>query len=430
MSALTDPEHTDRRPVRKLVDDALDAIERRDGEIHAFVDVFADEARGRADQLDADATARGALRGVTLSVKDLFAVAGSTTHAGSRAFSRADDHGSTAVARLRAADAVILGRTAMHEFAMGVTTPGVNNPLDPTRSAGGSSGGAAAALAAGMGTAALGSDTRGSIRIPAAFCGVVGLKPTYGAVPLDDAVPLSWSLDHAGPLADSVATASAVFRILGDHSVATGAALAPGSPPPLGEQPRVGLPPAAWRDVEPAVAEGLAQAVGALDATGVAFSEAEHPSAEDFDSANEVSVVISRSEAVAFHRSLGLDRALYSDEVRAQLAAAESTLAADYVDAQRLRETMRGRLVDVFGQFDLLLMPTVPIVAPPHEGALKLSRLITRNTAIWNFVGFPALSVPSRAPEQRLPAGVQIVGPPGAEEAVLELGGQLERALR
>lgn len=402
---------------------ALAAIAQHDGRLHAFVEVFADDARRRAAALDRDSAAgavRGPLHGVPISIKDLFAVAGSVTRAGSKALEQRDEHDSAAVARLRAAGAVIVGKTALHEFAMGVVTPGTNNPHDESRIAGGSSGGAAVAVASGMGVAALGSDTRGSIRIPAALCGVVGLKPTYCAVPIDDAVPLSWSLDHAGPLARSVDEAAALFAVLAGSDVA---APAPGSL-------RMGLPRAAWRDLDPQVDQAIASALNALAAAGIELADAQRPSVDDFDGANEISVVISRAEAVAFHRALDLDRSLYTPDVREQLADAQGILAADYVDAQRLRARLRQELLRCFDDFDVLLMPTVPIVAPPHEGAVKLSRLLTRNVALWSFVGFPALTLPCASAEGGLPVGLQLVAPPHQEAVLLVAGREVENALR
>lgn len=405
---------------------ALAAIAARDDEIHAFVDVFADAARARAAELDRladEGVSAGPLHGVPVSVKDLFAVAGSTTRAGSAAYARLDTEDAPAVARLRAAGAVLIGRTALHEFAMGVVTPGVNNPHDATRIAGGSSGGAAAAVAAGMGALALGSDTRGSIRVPAAFCGVVGLKPTYEAVPLEGALPLSWSLDHAGPIAESVAAAAAGFAVLSGQPVGR----------PAREELnglRAGVARAAWRDAEPAVEHALAQALDALADAGITLNDVERPSAEDFDSSNRVSVRLTRPEAAALHRTLALDRSLYTDEVRRQLERAEEVRAVDYIDAVRERERLRGELLACFEGSDVLLMPTLPLVAPPHAGAIELSRLITRNVAIWSFVGFPALSVPCGRSADGLPVGIQIVGAPHAEATILSVGQAVESALR
>ncbi len=416
----------DVRTASRRTEAALAAIDARDDQLHAFTEVFADAARARAKELDEQllrGEAAGPLHGMPVSVKDLFPVAGSLTRAGSSALARAERADAVAVARLRAAGAVIIGKTAMHEFAMGVVTPGTSNPHDPARIAGGSSGGAAVAVAAGMGEGALGSDTRGSIRIPAALCGVVGLKPTFGAVPIEDAVPLSWSLDHGGPLAADVDTAAALYAAL--------SGTAPAARPPVGAaRLRAGVARAAFEGAEVEVQRCLEGALGALAAAGVDLADAARPDAADFDAANEQSILVSRPEAVAFHRSLGLDRGNYTQDVRDQLAAAEAISAADHVAAQRLRASLRRELTAAFSDFDVLLMPTVAVVAPPHAGALEHSRRLTRNVALWSFVGFPALSVPCGSGGGGLPVGLQIVARPHQEALLLDFGRLAESALR
>lgn len=411
------------------VERALAAIEARNTQLGAFVEVFAARALEEAAACDADRAAghvRGPLHGVPVSVKDLFAVAGSSTRAGSPVFERQDVRDAIAVERLRAAGAVIIGKTVLHEFAMGVIGPHSCNPHDPARIAGGSSTGAAIAVAAGMGPIALGSDTRGSIRVPAALCGVVGLKPTFGAVSLDGAVPLSWTVDHAGPLAASVELAAAAFA-----AFAPGAASAAAQAAELGGPLRIGLPRAAWNGAEPELAALVDAAARALaDDTALEITEADRPNDADFDAGNLISLIVSRCEAAAFHRSLALDRTRYDAAIRAQLESAEATLAADYVDAQRLRAQLRTELLGVFERFDALLMPTLPIFAPARDDAARHSLEMTRNVALWSFVGFPALTLPCGRSQSGLPAGLQLVCAPHREALLLQLGRTAENALR
>jgi aspartyl-tRNA(Asn)/glutamyl-tRNA(Gln) amidotransferase subunit A len=232
----------------ELVEAALGRIEALDGRLGAFVAVLADQARAEAAARDAERAAgrpRGPLHGLPVGVKDLVDVAGVVTAAGSpKLAANLARRDAPVVARLRAAGAVVVGKTRTHEFAYGVLTPGTVNPWDEARIAGGSSGGSAAAVAAGLVRLAVGSDTAGSIRIPAACCGVVGFKPTYGAVPTGGVVPLSWSCDHCGPIAASVAEAALLFEVL------AGVAAPPaGAPGPLrlgrlvGDALRIADPP-------------------------------------------------------------------------------------------------------------------------------------------------------------------------------------------
>ena len=238
-----------RHHIAELVSRSLSAIADQNDELYAFVEILEVEALARAKKMDVErgsGRVRSALHGIPVSVKDLYAVKGGTTRAGSLGYERRDDHDAVAVKRLREAGAVVIGKTSTHEFAMGVTAPQSRNPHDVTRIAGGSSSGAAIAVATGMGMAALGTDTRGSIRIPAALCGVVGLKPTFGTIPLDGVVPLAWSMDHVGVMAASA-----------DDAVTVLDALTPGTRPlirPVAavSDIRVGLPRTAWQGAEPA----------------------------------------------------------------------------------------------------------------------------------------------------------------------------------
>jgi aspartyl-tRNA(Asn)/glutamyl-tRNA(Gln) amidotransferase subunit A len=410
----------------ELVQRSLQAIADRNDDLYAFVEILEVEARDRAKKFDAERAAgrvRSPLHGIPLSVKDLYAVKGGATRAGSLAFERRDHHDAAAVKRLREAGAVVIGKTSTHEFAMGVTAPQSRNPHDQTRIAGGSSSGAAIAVATGMGIAALGTDTRGSIRIPAALCGAVGFKPTYGAVSLEGVVPLSWSMDHVGVIAGSADDAATVLDALTPARTIEGAAVKPV------DAIRVGLPRTAWRDVDAAVGQSIESALDTLIATGVEVVDVERPNAVDFDTANLTSMVVSRCEAAAYHRDLGLDPALYTSDVRGQLEKAAEATAQDYIDGQRLRAELQREMLSVFDDVDVLLMPTVPIVAPTVESADQTPLVLTRNVALWSFVGFPAMSVPCAPSQAGLPTGLQIVAAPHAEAAIIAVARAVERGV-
>jgi aspartyl-tRNA(Asn)/glutamyl-tRNA(Gln) amidotransferase subunit A len=409
-----------------LVSRSLSAIGEQNDELYAFVEILEVDALDRAKKFDAERAAgrvRSPLHGIPVSVKDLYAVKGGTTRAGSLGYERRDDKDAKVVKRLREAGAVVIGKTSTHEFAMGVTAPQSRNPHDHTRIAGGSSSGAAIAISTGMGMAALGTDTRGSIRIPAALCGVVGLKPTLGAVPLDGAVPLSWTMDHVGVMATSADDAATVLdAITRDRKIAD-------EPVKPVSDIRVGLPRTAWRDVEPAVEHSIERVMDTLIATGVELVDVQRPSAIDFDNANLTSMVVSRCEAAAFHRDLGLDPVLYTSDVRTQLEAAAEASAQDYIDAQRLRAELQRDMLKVFDDVDVLLMPTVPVVAPPTEEADQWPLVLTRNVALWSFVGFPAISVPCEPSAAGLPIGLQVVAAPHAEAAIIAVARAIERGV-
>ena len=258
-----------------LVERVLGRIEAAEGRLGAFVAVLADRALDEAAALDAECARgrlRGQLHGVPFAVKDLVDVAGEVTAAGSpKLAANVAAADAEVVARLRRAGAVVVGKTRTHEFAYGVLTPGTANPWDPERIAGGSSGGSAAAVAAGLVPFAIGSDTAGSIRIPAACCGVVGLKPTYGVVPTAGVVPLSWSCDHVGPIAPGVAEAVVLFEALSGVPAGTRAPVPPDS---------LRLGRVVGEDlvlVDPAVSEVLDRLCGRLEMVGARIDEVELP---------------------------------------------------------------------------------------------------------------------------------------------------------
>jgi aspartyl-tRNA(Asn)/glutamyl-tRNA(Gln) amidotransferase subunit A len=407
---------------RALAERSLEAAERTAG-LGALVAVDADGALRQADALDAEARAgrrRGPLHGIPITVKDVIDVAGLPTRAGSAAYDDLPAVDADAVAILRDAGAVILGKAATHEFALGIATPQCGNPYDPTRLAGGSSGGSAVAVATGVGIVSLGTDTRASLRAPASLCGVVGFKPTLGRVPGRGVVPLSWTTDHVGPIARTVEDAAAVLAVLADDPTIAAApnvaGLAVGVPPPLA-------------GTDPAVAAAFERALATLAGIGCRLVELDRPDAADLEVANALGMLVTRSEAAAFHRSRGTDLALCIPEVRDQLAAAMGIAAIDYLEAQRQRGLLAARTLEAFARCDVIATPSTPIPAPPRDGYERYLLVLSRDLILWSLVGAPAVSLPSGVAPGGLPTGIQLAGRPGADATVAAVGIALERAL-
>ena len=414
---------------RELVEQALAVIDKLDGELHAIVAIDAEAALAEADERDRARTAGepvGPLHGIPVTVKDVIDVAGLPTRAGSAAYADDPPVDAVGVARLRAAGAVILAKTSTHEFALGVTNPQSRNPHDPSRIPGGSSGGSAIAVATGMGLASLGTDTRASIRVPAALSGTVGFKPTFGTVPTDGVVTLSWTMDHVAPMASTVGDAALVLEALlgAEPGTLTDAAGAPIT------GLRVGLPEAGWLDVEPAVAAAVDRAVAGLGERGAVLSPCLGLRSGHLDDANASGLVISRCEAASAHRSIGTELARCWPEVAEQLEEAMATPAVDYLDAQRLRSELVADLGALFDDVDVLAMPTVPVVAPPVDDFARYLMVLARNAIPWSLVGFPAISVPCGTDPAGLPIGLQLVAPPYAEARLVTVATAVEAALR
>jgi len=355
--------------------------------------------------------------GVALAVKDLFDTAGLRTTYGSALFAdHVPDRTAAAVAQLEAAGYATVGKAHLHEFAYGIGSDNphfgaVRNPLAPGRTAGGSSSGCGAALAAGLADAALGTDSGGSIRIPAACCGVVGFKPTHGRVPLDGCFALAPSFDVAGPMARDVAGCTRMF-----------AALAPGDG---------GATPAALADLRVGVA-WLEQADplvrGRVAAAAAHFP---HRTALDFPVPHATTPAFQR-EAAASHQGLFPEHAgAYGANVRAKLERCLAVTDAEHEAALRSRAAYREHAAAAMDGLDLLVTPTLGFVAPPFftdDRAIRES--VLRCTYPFNALGWPALALPCGTAEDGLPASVQLIGHPGQDHLVLAAGALLERALR
>jgi aspartyl-tRNA(Asn)/glutamyl-tRNA(Gln) amidotransferase subunit A len=417
-----------------LVETSLEAIDRSSGATNAFIRVDADGARAAAAQADAERARgidRGPLHGIPISLKDIIDVAGQPTTAASKVFAdRLPDRDAAVVARLRDAGAIILGKTNLHEIALGTTSEAssfgpVRNPWDHLRSAGGSSGGSAAAVATGMGLASIGTDTGGSIRIPAAACGVVGLKPAFGDVPTAGVVPLSFSLDHVGPLTRTVSDAAWVWAALSAHPVEAPAPVALATL-------RLNRLDGYFARLDHDVRTAFDDALGALSGKGVTIRGAEIPEA---DAIGAVYVSVALPEAFAWHEPHLIARAAdYSSEVRARLEIGRSIRAVDYLKAQRSRDTLREAVNVALKDCDALVLPALPIIAPllgakeaPLDGTdatVPIRSAMLRQTQLFNLTGHPAITLPLRT--RGLPAGLQLVGPLDNTRRLLAIAAAIE----
>lgn len=423
---------TGKSSAQALIDQAQ---ERAQANAHlnpiAYVDW--DSARQQARERD-EAVRRGlacgALHGIPVSVKDLYVVDGMPTRAGTAA--ALPDLGAregSAVRRLRAAGAVLFAKTNMHEIALGATgenafTGDVCNPLRPMHQAGGSSSGAAVCVATGIGLAGLGSDTGGSIRIPAAFCGVTGFKPSYGAIPLDGALTLSWTCDHAGPLARSVADCALLYEVMARRRAGHGR---------VARHPRLGVP-AAWLHarLDPQVRELFEGTLAALRAAGAEVLEVDAPL---LASAWPNYSPLARAEAAWVHRAaLAAGGAGFSEAVLAPLRAGEKVSAAEYIAALQARAALTRQLAQVLAGIDALVLPTSPVPAPLRGqtevalegGTMSVREAVLGQTLPFSFCGLPALSLPFAA-LAGLPLGLQVVGRTDGDPALLALGSWLEQ---
>ncbi|GAA2327107.1 amidase [Streptomyces cuspidosporus] len=428
----------------ELVDSVLDRLGTVEPQLEAYVTVTPEQARRAAREAERDLAAgrrRGPLQGIPMGLKDLIDVAGAATTASSRV--RADhraDADSTVAARLTAAGAILIGKTHTHEFAYGLTTPQTHNAWDRDRVAGGSSGGSAVAVAAGTATFALGTDTGGSIRVPSALNGVVGLKPTYGLVPRHGVTSLSWSLDHVGPITRTVEDAALVLAALAAHdprdpaSLATSGDYRPGAGTDLTGL-RVGVPRNYYFDhVDPEVEAAVRRAIDTLESLGARLVEVEIPMTR-YIQATQWGLMV--PEATAYHeRTLRAVPELYQADVRILLEAGELMPAGDYVRAQRARTLMRQAWTRLLDDVDVIAAPTVPVTAVKagqdtvtwSDGTVEgVSDAYVRLSAPANITGVPSLSIPVGDDTAGLPIGMQLLGRPLGEPVLLRMGHAYEQ---
>jgi aspartyl-tRNA(Asn)/glutamyl-tRNA(Gln) amidotransferase subunit A len=433
---------------QEIVSGCLARIDALDGKLHAFVDVYRDDAMALARTADAERKAgrvRGPLHGLPIALKDLLHFEGRQTTAGSKSWSgRISDHTATAVERLLAAGMIPLGKTHMVEFAFGgwgrnqpMGAPW--NPWDMTthRVAGGSSSGSAVAVAGGMAPAAIGSDTGGSVRIPAALCGLTGLKTTYGLISLFGAVPLSTTLDSIGPLAHTVEDAALLTAAMAGPDARDPAtmgvpefdlaAVLGGATDVRGMRITALAAEQFTADVVPEVRRAHSEMIALLRELGAIVEEAVVP--VDFEDVMVRNGRLIATEAYAFHRGYVEDENLPLDPwVRKRLLGGKSVSAADYIDDLAFRRRacadfarwMRGR--------DALLTPTLPITATPIADVDEAATPLATYTRVANYLGVCALSLPGGFNADNLPIGVQFIGAPFAEGTLVRIGRTIQQA--
>ena len=424
----------------RLTEDALATIARLQPSLNAFITVTADDALAdarRADQEIAAGRYRGPLHGIPISLKDLIDVAGTPTTAGSRVRDgRMAIADAPIVTHLKHAGAVLVGKTNLHEYAFGTTSEDsgwgpARNPIDPSRSPGGSSGGSAIAVATGMSIVSVGTDTGGSVRIPAAACGIVGLKPGWGEISADGVVPLSRQLDHVGPLARSVDDAELMYHAL------RGAA--PGDLYDNRESlvgiKLAGLDGYFMDRLSPDVEAALEATYGLLREGGVKLSSASLAHATDIA---PVYLHLVLADAAAYHATTLVERPhAYTPNVRIRLEMGRHVLGEDYVRALRGRDVIRQEVERALTGVDALVLPALSIEAPPigaatvpvKGGQEPVRSAMLRCTQPFNLSGHPAISVPCGTTSAGLPVGLQIVGHAGRTIDLLRVARAIERTV-
>jgi aspartyl-tRNA(Asn)/glutamyl-tRNA(Gln) amidotransferase subunit A len=428
----------------EITQECLERVERLNPALNAFITVMAESALAEARKAEAEILRgewRGPLHGVPVALKDLIDTAGVRTTAASALYKdRVPDQDAEVVRRLRQAGAVILGKNNLHEFAYGGSSlvsyfGDVHNPWDLGRIAGGSSGGSAAAVAAGLAYAAIGTDTAGSIREPAALCGCVGLKPTYGRVSGRGVIPLSPSLDHVGPLTATVEDAAIVLQAIAgydaadittvDVPVADYVSASRESVKSL----RVGVPRAYFfEDLDLEVASGMEHALRGISTLVAEIKEVGLDVPPDR--------TLQAAESYAYHAGNGAKSSeLYQPETVRRIRSGEKVSTADYIQRRRELEEARRSIGQIFADVDGLVTPTMPMPAPAiadlkaNPDALRPAELrLLRNTRPFNVWGLPAISVPCGFTQSGLPIGLQIAGAHWREDLVLKLAHAYEQA--
>ena len=425
----------------------LDNVSRYNDILNAYIDVYEDEALARARQAESEISRgehRGPLHGVPIGIKDNIYFADRVTTMGSKIHSEfVSPSNATVVDRLAGAGAVFVGKLNMHEYALGATTDNpyygtCRNPWDLTRSPGGSSGGSGAAVAAGLAIAALGSDTSGSIRIPSAFCGVVGLKPTYGRVSRFGVFPEAWTLDHVGPMTRSVEDAAILLDAMSGYD--------PRDPGSLNRPPttlaasleaacrgtRIGIVEDFYfSEVDDDVAGSVRTGLEMLRRLGAEVSPVSLPGLRH---AEYALTIIDTCETSTVHRANLRDRPEdYGDEVRMLLECGELPSAVEYLEAQQIRRHLRAEVRAAFDTVDVIVGPTLPIRTPTiGEATAKLNgrdvdalENLIRLVGPASLLGLPTVTLPCGLVDD-LPVSMQIVGPSGGEQKVLNLARAFE----
>jgi len=429
----------------ELTNACLARIERLNPGLNAFITVTAEQALADARAAESEimrGRRRGPLHGIPIALKDLFDTAGTRTTAGSAVFAdRVPPEDAEVVRRLKTSGAVLLGKLNMHEFAYGDTSAQthfgpVRNPWDRSRIPGGSSGGSAAAVAARLCFGALGSDTGGSIRQPAAYCGIVGLKPTYGLVSTRGVVPLSWSLDHVGPMCRSVVDAAMLLQPIAGYDaldINSVNAAVPDYRKALRQKVstlRMGTPRAVFYEMlDPEIEQAMRQALEVISRLTASTRDVELPAYK--------TLPVVGAEAYAYHAPYFTKTPqLYQSGTRQRLQGGSAVSATAYIEGRRELERLRRAVAAVFSEVDLLVTPTTPILPQTVDEAVNNPALpppggvapSLRNTQPFDIYGLPSISVPCGFSRSGLPIGLEISGPRLGELAVLALAQAYEQA--
>ena len=429
----------------------LERIERIDPMLNSFITVVPWVALEQARQAEAEILRgehRGPLHGIPMALKDLYETAGIQTTAGSRHFAEyVPETDALVVQKLRKAGIVLLGKLNLHEIALGVTNENphfgaCHNPWDLERMTGGSSGGSAAALAAGLCLGSLGSDTGGSIRIPASLCGVVGMKPTYGRVSMRGIMPLSWNLDHAGPMGRRVLDVAYLLQVIAGYDAEDPYSV----DVPVGDYLtrieagiggyRVGMLVGEYIDqADPLLLAAVRQAASLLEGMGAVIEEVDPANHHvDLLQAAQANGVMVTSDAAVFHHERVKNRPEdFGIDVLKRLLTGAAYTSAEYIQARRTQTLVRRQLEELLKRFDLLILPTTPTLAPPLQSldAVERARQLTRFTAPFNLTGLPALSLPCgfiRDGKVDLPVGLQMVASAWGEVRLLRAAYAYEQA--
>ena len=429
----------------ELTQECLKRVEQLNPKLNAFITLTAESALAQAREAEAEVQKgqwKGALHGIPIALKDLVDTAGVRTTAGSAVFKeRVPTQDAEITRRLKAAGAVLLGKLNMHEFAYGgssvISAFGpVRNPWDAEYSPGGSSGGSAAAVAAGMCFGAIGSDTGGSIREPAGYCGIVGLKPTYGRVSTRGVIPLSWSQDHMGPMTRTVRDAALMLQTLAGYDaedVTSANAPVPDYAAALESKPsfHLGVPRSHfYEELDPEVQEAMETALGVLKKLTASQQDIEIPTGGEFGG----TVLV--AEAYAYHeKNVASHPELYQPETLKRIRAGAEVSTSAYIGARRQLERVRRATPKIFEGVDILVTPTSAV--PPSKISELLGEpdklrgrelLMLRNTRPFNVLGLPTISIPCAFTKSGLPIGMQLTGPMGGEAAMLGLAQAYEQA--
>ncbi|WP_236823164.1 amidase [Bhargavaea massiliensis] len=447
MDAIRSIRERERSPI-EVVNATLDTIRKKDPELNAFITVCEEEAVREAEQLTREwksETLRGPLHGIPVAVKDLIYTEGIRTTMGSvihTDFIPSED--STVIKKLKDAGAVIIGKTNTHEFAYGPTGDvshfgPVRNPYDLSRISGGSSSGSAAAVASGMALAGIGTDTGGSVRIPASACNLVGMKPTFGRISKQNIFPLSYTLDHPGPMTAGVEENAILLNILSGPDPADRYSLLE-SPPDFTAELRdgvegkvIGLPSPYFRLLDPEVRAAAERAIRKFKSLGAKVIDIDIPVIPEI---NDAQIVTIQCEAAAIHRETMEKRpGDYAPEVLARLEASVKRAGWEYVQAQQARPLLIEAFNEAFSKADVLLTPTLPIL-PTLIGERKtivegteidVIPALLSLTSPTNFTGNPSLSVPAGFSREGLPIGIQLIGNHGDEAKLYRFGYAFEQ---